>query len=109
MKTKEELHAAEDKMKKTIESMNRNFAEVRTGRAHPGLVEGLHVDYYGTPTLIKQLNEAVEKTKDEAKAKEAKALIAEAQKLHDGGKHADSVMKCDDAAKVLGVKLKKKS
>ncbi len=55
MKTKEELHAAEDKMKKTIESMNRNFAEVRTGRAHPGLVEGLHVDYYGTPTLIKQL------------------------------------------------------
>jgi len=61
------------------------------------------------PTLIKQLNGAVEKTKDEAKAKQAKTLIAEAQKLHDGGKHADSVMKCDDAAKVLGVKLKKKS
>ena len=61
------------------------------------------------PTLIKQLNEAVEKTKDKAKAKEAKTLIAEAQKLHDGGKHADAVMKCDDAAKVLGVKLKKKS
>ena len=61
------------------------------------------------PTLIKQLNEAVEKTKDKAKAKEAKTLIAEAQKLHDGGKHADSVTKCDDAAKVLGIKLKKKS
>jgi len=61
------------------------------------------------PTLIKQLNEAVEKTKDEAKAKEAKLLIAEAQKLHDGKKHGDSVMKCDEAAKVLGVKLKKKS
>jgi ribosome recycling factor len=28
---------------------------VRTGRAHPGLVEGLHIDYYGTPTLLKQL------------------------------------------------------
>lgn len=61
------------------------------------------------PALIKQLNEAVEKTKDEAKAKEAKVLIAEAQKLHDGKMHADSVMKCDEAAKVLGVKLKKKS
>lgn len=61
------------------------------------------------PALIKQLNEAVQKTKDEAKAKEAKVLIAEAQKLHDGKMHADSVMKCDEAAKVLGVKLKKKS
>lgn len=61
------------------------------------------------PTLIKQLNEAVGKTKDDAKAKEAKVLIAEAQKLHDGKMHADSVMKCDEAAKVLGVKLKKKS
>jgi len=61
------------------------------------------------PTLIKQLNAAVEKTKDDAKAKEAKVLIAEAQKLHDGKKHADSVAKCDEAAKVLGIKLKKKS
>lgn len=61
------------------------------------------------PTLIKQLNEAVGKTTDDAKAKEAKVLIAEAQKLHDGKKHADAIMKCDEAAKVLGVKLKKKS
>lgn len=61
------------------------------------------------PALIKQLNEAVEKTKDDAKAKEAKLLIADAQKLHEAKQHADSVMKCDEAAKVLGVKLKKKS
>lgn len=62
------------------------------------------------PALIKQLNEAVGKMKeDDAKAKEAKVLIAEAQKLHDGKMHADSVMKCDEAAKALGVKLKKKS
>ena len=60
------------------------------------------------PTLIKQLNEAVGKTKDDAKAKEANTLIAEAQKLHDDKKHGDSVMKCDEAAKVLGIKLKKK-
>ena len=62
------------------------------------------------PTLIKQLNEAVEKLKeDDAKAKEAKVLISEAQTLHKERKHDDAIMKCDEAAKVLGVKLKKKS
>ena len=62
------------------------------------------------PALIKQLNEAVGKMKEgDAKVKEAKILIAEAQKLHDDRKHADSVIKADEAAKVLGVKLKKKS
>ena len=55
MTTKEILHGAEDKMKKAIESVLRQFGEVRTGRAHPGLVEGLHIDYYGTLTLLKQL------------------------------------------------------
>lgn len=61
------------------------------------------------PALIKQLNEAVGKMKgDDAKVKEAKVLIAEAQKLHDDRKHGDSVAKGDEAAKVLGIKLKKK-
>ena len=55
MTTKEILHNADDKMKKAIESMTREFSEVRTGRASPLLVEGLHIDYYGTPTLLKQL------------------------------------------------------
>ncbi len=55
MTAKEVLHNAEEKMKKAVESVSREYAEVRTGRAHPGLVEGLHVDYYGTPTLLKQL------------------------------------------------------
>jgi ABC-type microcin C transport system permease subunit YejE len=61
------------------------------------------------PLLIKQLNDAVAKMKvDDPKVKQGKELIAEAQKLHDGGKHADSVAKADEAAKVLGVTLKKK-
>jgi ribosome recycling factor len=55
MTTKEILHSVEEKMKKTIDAVAREFSEVRTGRAHPGLVEGLHIDYYGTPTLLKQL------------------------------------------------------
>jgi ribosome recycling factor len=55
MTTKELLHNTEEKIKKALDSVNREFAEVRTGRASPALVEGLHIDYYGTPTLIKQL------------------------------------------------------
>jgi len=55
MKVKEILLDTENKMKKTLEAVIREFSEVRTGRAHPGLVEGLHIDYYGSPTLLKQV------------------------------------------------------
>jgi len=55
MTIKEILHNTEEKMKKAFESMNRQFHEVRTGRASPSLVEGMHIDYYGTPTMLKQL------------------------------------------------------
>lgn len=55
MRPKEILHSGEEKMKKAVESVMREYSEVRTGRAHPGLVEGLHIDYYGTLTLVKQL------------------------------------------------------
>lgn len=49
------LKDTEEKMKKAVESAQREFAEVRTGRAHSGLIEGLHVDYFGTPTAFKEL------------------------------------------------------
>ena len=55
MTTREILHNTEEKMKKALDSVIREFSEIRTGRANPGLVEGLHIDYYGTPTLLKQL------------------------------------------------------
>ncbi len=55
MAIKEVLHDTEDKMKKTVISVNREFAEIRTGRASPSLVEGILVDYYGAKTPIKQL------------------------------------------------------
>ena len=55
MTAKEILQQTEEKMKKALESMSREFSEIRTGRASPTLVEGLHIDYYGTPTLLKQL------------------------------------------------------
>jgi ribosome recycling factor len=43
------------KMEAAIESIKHQFATMRTGRAHPGLVEAVRVDYYGTKTPIKQL------------------------------------------------------
>lgn len=45
----------ETKMHKALEAVQREFSEVRTGRAHPGLIEGMHINYYGTMTMIKQL------------------------------------------------------
>jgi ribosome recycling factor len=55
MTTKELLHSTEEKLKKGIEAVSREFSEIRTGRASPHLVEGLHIDYYGTSTMLKQL------------------------------------------------------
>jgi len=55
MAVKEIIHSTEEKMKKALEACNREFSEIRTGRASPSLVEGLHVDYYGTLTLLKQI------------------------------------------------------
>ena len=49
------LSAAEHKMARAIEAMERDFASVRTGRASTSLVERLHVDYYGTQTPLNQL------------------------------------------------------
>lgn len=55
MSAREVIRDVENKMKKSVEATKREFAEVRTGRAHPGLIEGLHADYYGTPTMFKEL------------------------------------------------------
>ncbi len=49
------LKDAEDKMKKTVASAQRQFSEVRGGRANPAMIEHIVVPYYGTPTPLKQL------------------------------------------------------
>lgn len=42
-------------MGKAIDALRRDLATVRTGRASPNLVDHLRVDYFGTPTPLKQL------------------------------------------------------
>lgn len=51
----ETLADAETRMGKAMDALRRDLATVRTGRANPGLVEHLHVDYYGTSTPLNQL------------------------------------------------------
>lgn len=46
---------SEVKMKAAIDAVQKQFSTIRTGRAHPGLVDTIKVDYYGTKTPIKQL------------------------------------------------------
>ncbi len=45
----------EERMKKSVANMKREFLTLRAGRATPALVENLEVDYYGTPTPLNQL------------------------------------------------------
>jgi len=52
---------AEQRMSKTIEALESAFSRIRTGRAHPGILNGLLVSYYGNDTPINQMaNVAVE-------------------------------------------------
>jgi len=44
-----------ERMQASIEALKKKFASVRTGRASLSLLDGLTVDYYGTPTPIQQL------------------------------------------------------
>jgi ribosome recycling factor len=46
---------ARDRMAKSVEAMRHEFGSVRTGRATPALLDRITVDYYGTPTPLKQL------------------------------------------------------
>ncbi len=49
------IKESEDKMKKAVEVVTREFGTVRTGRASPALVDHIKVEYYGTQTPLKQL------------------------------------------------------
>lgn len=46
---------AEDRMKKSISALDVAFARIRTGRAHPSLLDGISVSYYGADTPLNQL------------------------------------------------------
>ncbi|MEM6580200.1 MAG: ribosome recycling factor [Pseudomonadota bacterium] len=46
---------ARDRMEKSLEALNHNFNKIRTGRAHPSLLDGVRVEYYGADTPLTQM------------------------------------------------------
>ena len=46
---------AEERMEKAVDIFHRQLQGLRTGRATPGLVDSIKVDYYGSPTPLKQI------------------------------------------------------
>ena len=52
---KDILNSAETRMRGAIQVLHDDLATIRTGRASPGLVERMQVEYYGTPTALMQL------------------------------------------------------
>ena len=49
------LDEARAAMEKSVDSLQRDLTRIRTGRANPALLDGVQVDYYGTPTPLKSL------------------------------------------------------
>ncbi len=49
--------AFEEKMKKSIASYEAQLGDIRAGRANPGLLDKIDVDYYGAPTKLNQMAE----------------------------------------------------
>ena len=46
---------ARERMEKSLEALGHHFNKIRTGRAHPGLLDGLKVEYYGADTPLNQM------------------------------------------------------
>ncbi|MDA0835753.1 MAG: ribosome recycling factor [Planctomycetota bacterium] len=55
MDADEILLDAEDRMEKAVSNFHHQLQGLRTGRATPGLVDSIRVDYYGSPTPLKQV------------------------------------------------------
>ncbi|WGV99667.1 ribosome recycling factor [Vibrio sp. YMD68] len=50
---------AQERMEKSVEALKNNLTKIRTGRAHPSLLAGLSVEYYGAPTPLNQVANVV--------------------------------------------------
>lgn len=46
---------SEDKMQKTVAATKKEFANIRTGRANPLILDKINIEYYGTPTPLRQV------------------------------------------------------
>ena len=58
---------SEQKMTKSVESFRNNLAKIRTGRAHPSILDNIKVDYYGNESPLSQVSSI--------KAEDARTLL----------------------------------
>lgn len=52
---KERINKTEEKMKKSVQSLENELKSIRAGRANPAVLDKITVDYYGVPTKIDQM------------------------------------------------------
>lgn len=72
---------AEARMKKSIEALSHAFNKIRTGRAHPGLLDSIQIDYYGSNTPLNQVaNVTVEDGRTLSVTPWEKALVPDIEK-----------------------------
>lgn len=78
---KEILSDAQTRMNKSVDSLRTELTKIRTGRAHPSLLDQIKVDYYGTDTAINQVaNVTVEDSRTLAVAPWEKQMVAVVEK-----------------------------
>ncbi len=72
---------AEGRMAKSVDALGNNFNKIRTGRAHPSILDGIHVSYYGADTPLAQLaNVNVEDSRTLSISPWEKQLVPEIEK-----------------------------
>lgn len=72
---------AEERMSKAIDALASAFNKIRTGRAHPSILDGLSVDYYGVDTPLSQAASiSIEDARTLAVTPWEKALVPEIEK-----------------------------
>ncbi len=75
------LSDAQTRMNKSVDSLRTELTKIRTGRAHPSLLDQIKVDYYGTDTAINQVaNVTVEDSRTLAVAPWEKQMVAVVEK-----------------------------
>ena len=75
------LADSESRMGKSVDSLRSELVKIRTGRAHPSLLDQIQVDYYGTDTPISQVaNVTVEDSRTPAVAPWEKQMVAVVEK-----------------------------
>lgn len=72
---------ADSRMSKAVDAMSNNFNKIRTGRAHPSILDGIQVSYYGADTPLSQLaNIGVEDSRTLTISPWEKQLVPEIEK-----------------------------